>query len=551
MARSVDPVVLYEAPSRVRATIADLLRVCGPDRWVAVCRELSKLYEETWRGALADAEGSPPVVAARGEYVLVVDRATEQVAGPGALTEAIGKLADAGLRRRDAAAATEVLLGVTHRAAYDAALAHPGFARGVTLRSQSALRRCRVTDSRSVRAEQRVLRGGRYGESMAEHYFQTTPLYYVNDRPHVGTAYSEIVSDALARWHRLIGDDVFFLTGTDEHGMKLARSAAEHDSTPQAWVDAAQQWFRDAWAALGISNDDFIRTTQPRHVASASAFAEAIYERGFIYKGEYAGWYCVSCENYYLEADLLPGNRCPIHEVPIEWVTEENYFFALSRFADSLTEWYRDNPGNVVPESRRNEALGIIRGGLEDFSISRTSFDWGIPVPWDTEHVFYVWFEALMNYTTAIGYGTDPERFAAWWPSVRHLIGKDIVRFHAVWWPAMCIAAGIAPPRTILAHGYLLMGGKKMSKSLTNQVDPLELFADVGLDADRLYQLRDLPLGADGDFSYEGLLGRYNADLANNLGNLLQRVSTLVGQKCGGIGPAAAVRVTVSRGPRG
>jgi methionyl-tRNA synthetase len=373
---------------------------------------------------------------------------------------------------------------------------------------------------------------------MAEHYFQTTPLYYVNDRPHLGHAYSEVVADALSRWHRLIGDEVLFLTGTDEHGMKLARSAADHDATPEAWVDQAQIWFRKAWEALEITNDDFIRTTEPRHFESVGHFARAIYENGAIYKGEYAGWYCVSCENYYQESDLLEGQRCPIHERLVEWLVEENYFFKLSAFAERLQAWYDETPGNVVPEARRNEALGLIRQGLEDFSISRTSFDWGIPVPWDPDHVFYVWFEALMNYTTAIGYGTDPDRFATWWPSVRHLIGKDIVRFHTIWWPAMCMAAGIDPPRTVIAHGYLLMGGKKMSKSLPNQVDPLELAADVGLDAVRLYVLRDIPLGLDAEFSYEGLVGRYNADLANNLGNLLQRVATLVGQKCGGVGPA-------------
>jgi methionyl-tRNA synthetase len=372
---------------------------------------------------------------------------------------------------------------------------------------------------------------------MAEHYFQTTPLYYVNDRPHLGHAYTEVVADALSRWHRLIGDDVFFLTGTDEHGMKLARAAAEHDATPEAWVDAAQVWFRRAWEALEISNDDFIRTTEPRHAESVAHFARAIYERGYIYKGEYSGWYCVPCENYYLEGDLLEGMRCPIHERPVEWLTEENYFFALSQFTDRLLGWFEDHPDAVVPETRRNEALGLIRSGLEDFSISRTSFDWGIPVPWDPEHVFYVWFEALMNYTTAIGFGTDPERFATWWGGVRHLVGKDIVKFHAVWWPAMCMAAGIDPPRTVIAHGYLLVGGKKMSKSLPNQIDPLELASDIGLDAIRLYLLRDVPLGLDGDFTYEGLVGRYNADLANNLGNLLQRVATLVGQKCGGEGP--------------
>jgi methionyl-tRNA synthetase len=372
---------------------------------------------------------------------------------------------------------------------------------------------------------------------MPDRFYQTTPLYYVNDRPHLGHAYTEVVSDAFSRWHRLIGDDVFFLTGTDEHGMKLARSAAEHGETPEAWVDAAQVWYRRAWAALGITYDDFIRTTEQRHIDSVGAFARAIFENGYIYKGEYSGWYCVSCENYYKESDLAPGNLCPIHERPIEWLTQENYFFALSKLAEELTAWFDTHPLGVVPERFRNEALGLIRQGLEDFSISRTSFDWGIPVPWDPEHVFYVWFEALMNYTTAIGYGSDEERFNQWWPAVHHLIGKDIVKFHAVWWPAMCLAAGIEPPRTVLVHGYLLIGGKKMSKSLPNQIDPLELADDVGLDAVRLYLLRDVPLGLDGEFSYEGLIGRYNADLANNLGNLLQRIATLVGQKCGGIGP--------------
>jgi methionyl-tRNA synthetase len=219
-------------------------------------------------------------------------------------------------------------------------------------------------------------------------------------------------------------------------------------------------------------------------------------------------------------------------------VTEENYFFAISRLQDELLRFYAENPRAVVPESRRNEALGLIRQGLEDFSISRTSFDWGIPVPWDAEHVFYVWFEALMNYTTAVGYGTDPERFAAWWPAAHHLIGKDIVKFHCVWWPAMCMAAGIVPPATVIAHGFLLVGGKKMSKSQTNHVDPVELADDVGLDPLRYHLLRDVTLGLDGEFTYEGLVARYNADLANNLGNLLQRVSTLVQTKCGGVGPA-------------
>ena len=372
---------------------------------------------------------------------------------------------------------------------------------------------------------------------MPERFFLTTPIYYVNDRPHLGTAYTMIVADALARWHRLVGDEVLFLTGTDEHGLKVARSAEEHGLSPKEWVDQSSKWFVRAWDELGISNDDFIRTTDERHRTSVATFVQAIYDNGYIYKGDYAGWYCVSCENYYAESDLLEGELCPIHERPVEWLTEENYFFSLSRFTERLTEWYATNAKALIPEGRRNEALGLIRQGLEDFSISRTSFDWGIRVPWDENHIFYVWFEALMNYTSAVGYGSDPELFEKWWGSVHHLIGKDIVKFHCVWWPAMCMAAGIEPPQGVIAHGFLLVGGKKMGKSQANHVDPVELASDVGLDPLRYHILRDVTLGLDGDFTYEGLIERYNADLANNLGNLLQRVSTLVGQKCDGIGP--------------
>ncbi|HLI14463.1 MAG TPA: methionine--tRNA ligase [Acidimicrobiales bacterium] len=373
---------------------------------------------------------------------------------------------------------------------------------------------------------------------MAGRYFQTTPIYYVNDRPHLGTAYTMVVADALARWHRLVGDEVFFLTGTDEHGLKIARAAAEQGLDPSTWVDRTSQLFREAWDRLGISNDDFIRTTEARHALAVQRFLQAIYDNGHIYKGEYAGWYCVSCEAYYAPDELAEARTCPVHLRPVEWLVEENYFFALSRFADALVAYYEDHPGAVVPEARRNEALGLIRQGLEDISITRTSFDWGVRVPWDPDHVVYVWCDALVNYVTAIGYGTDAQRFAAWWPAVCHLIGKDIVRFHCVWWPAMCMAAGIDPPGRIVAHGWLLVGGEKMSKSRANQVDPLELADDVGVDPLRYHLLRDVALGADGDFTYEGLLARYNADLANNLGNLVQRVATVVGSRCEGIGPA-------------
>jgi methionyl-tRNA synthetase len=296
--------------------------------------------------------------------------------------------------------------------------------------------------------------------------------------------------------------------------------------------------FREAWKALQISNDDFIRTTEPRHHSSVQHFMQAIYDNGYLRKGTYEGWYCVSCEAYYNEAELLEGQNCPVHERPVEWFTEENWFFELSRFSERLVEWYEAHPSAIFPETRRNEALGIIRGGLQDISITRTSIDWGIPVPWDEDHVFYVWYDALVNYISAIGYGSDPDRFSKWWPSVCHLIGKDIIRFHCVWWPAMCMAAGIDPPAHVLVHGWLLVGGEKMSKSSLNQISPGELTAEYGVDPVRYHLLRDTPLGSDGDFSAEGIVSRYNADLANNLGNLLSRVSTVVGSKAGGVGPA-------------
>jgi len=375
---------------------------------------------------------------------------------------------------------------------------------------------------------------------MAERFFITTPIYYVNDRPHLGNAYTMVCADAIARWHRLIGDDVYFLTGTDEHGLKIARAAEERGLSPREWVDETVVSFTKAWKALAITNDDFIRTTEDRHRLSVQHFVDAIRDAGHIYKGEYSGWYCVSCEAYYSEAELVDGSNCPVHRRPAEWLTEENYFFALSSFTDRLLELYENNPSFVVPETKRNEALSFIRQGLEDISITRTSIDWGIPVPWDPEHVVYVWYDALINYATAVGYGSDDVRFDAWWPVVHHLIGKDIIRFHCVWWPAMCMAAGIDPPAQVVVHGWLLVAGAKMSKSSLNQIDPIELIADIGLDALRYHLLRDVSLGSDGDFSYEALTARYNADLANNLGNLLQRVSTVVSSKCGGVGPAPA-----------
>jgi len=369
-------------------------------------------------------------------------------------------------------------------------------------------------------------------------FYITTPIYYVNDAPSVGHAYSTVNADALARWHRLSGDDVFFLTGTDEHGAKVAEAAAEHQVEPKEWADRVVVRFADAWRDLNISNDDFIRTTEVRHHQAVGAFLQRIYDNGFIELGTYSGLYCVSCEDYYTEEQLVDG-KCPVHGRAVIEMQEDNYFFKLSAFTDRLLEWYESHPEAVGPAGKRNEALSFIKGGLRDISITRTSIGWGVPVPWDERHVFYVWYDALINYLTAIGYGTDDERCAAWWPAVHHLIGKEILRFHCVWWPAMCMAAGIDPPAHVFVHGWLLVGGQKLSKSqkLTD-IAPQVLTADFGVDPIRYHLLREVPLGSDGEFSYEGITARYNSDLANNLGNLVSRVATVVDSKCGGIGPA-------------
>jgi methionyl-tRNA synthetase len=373
---------------------------------------------------------------------------------------------------------------------------------------------------------------------MPGRFYVTTPIYYVNDAPHIGHAYTTVTCDATARWHRLLGDETLFLTGTDEHGLKVARAAEENGATPLEWADRTSARFREAWDLLDISYDDYIRTTEPRHHAAVQALLERIKDNGWIYKDTYAGWYCVGCEAYYAESELDEGNVCPIHGRPVEWFEEENWFFRLSAFEDRLTEWLSQDPSPVKPDGKRNEALGIVRQGLEDVSISRSSIDWGVPVPWDEGHVFYVWYDALINYATAAGYGSDEAAFEAWWPHVHHVLGKDIIRFHCVYWPAMLMAAELAPPRSLHVHGFLLVGGEKMSKTKLNQITPSELVEDFGVDGFRHHFLHDQAFGPDGDFSYEGMVARYNADLANNLGNLLSRVATVVAKKCGGTGPA-------------
>ena len=368
-------------------------------------------------------------------------------------------------------------------------------------------------------------------------FYVTTPIYYVNDAPHIGHAYTTVTVDALARWHRLIGDDVYFLTGTDEHGVKIERAAEAQGISPQELADRTSARFRESWELLGISNDDFIRTTEPRHHVAVQAFLQRIYDNGYIELDAYEGLYCVSCEDYYTEAQAVNGN-CPIHGRPLELLQEENYFFKLTKFEDRLREWFDANPDAIYPATKRNEAFGFIKQGLQDISITRTSTRWGVPVPWDDKHVFYVWYDALINYVTAVGYGTDAEKFDCWWPGVHHMIGKEIIRFHCIWWPAMCMAAGIDPPSQVLVHGWLMVGGEKMSKTALNQIAPADLVADFGVDGYRYHFLRDQPFGPDGDFSYEGMVARFNADLANNFGNLLSRVATVVTKKCDGIGPA-------------
>lgn len=369
-------------------------------------------------------------------------------------------------------------------------------------------------------------------------FYITTPIYYPNDVPHIGHAYTSVAADFIARYHRLRREEVFHLTGVDEHGLKLQRAAEAVGMSPQDWVDRIDPRWREVWARLDIANDDYIRTTEPRHEKAVQELLSAVYGNGRddIYLGTYEGLYCVSCEAYYTEDELVDGN-CPIHGRPVERVSEENYFFRLSAYADRLLEHYERNPGAVQPEIRRNEVLSLIRGGLQDFSISRTSFRWGIPLPWDPDHVCYVWFDALTNYITAAGYAADEERFARVWPANIHLIAKDILRFHAVYWPAMLMAGGVEPPTQVWAHGYLLVGGEKMSKTKLTGIHPFQLIDHFGVDSYRYYFMREIQFGQDGNFSWESMVERHNADLANGLGNLASRVLAMLGSYFGGAVP--------------
>ncbi len=374
-------------------------------------------------------------------------------------------------------------------------------------------------------------------------FYITTPIYYVNDAPHIGHAYTTVAADVLARWHRQRGERVWFLTGTDEHGEKLLRSAEQHGVTPQEWTDRmVETAWKPVLRTIEASNDDFIRTTEPRHTGAVQQFWKALYDAGHVYKGAYEGPYCVGCEEYKLPGDLVEdedGTKlCPIHRRPVEMLAEENYFFRMSDFTQPLLDFYAANPDFVAPETARNEVVRFVEQGLQDLSISRGSFDWGIPIPWDEKHVLYVWIDALLNYATAVGYGADEERFEQLWPADIHLVGKDILRFHAVIWPAMLMAAGLPLPRKVFGHGWLLVGGEKMSKSRLTGIAPSQIVDHFGADAFRYYFMRAISFGQDGSFSWEDMSARYNAELANGLGNLASRVTAMVGKYFDGELPA-------------
>lgn len=371
-------------------------------------------------------------------------------------------------------------------------------------------------------------------------FYLTTPIYYVNDVPHIGHAYTTVAADFIARHHRLAGENVFFLTGTDEHGQKVARAAEQKGIPPQQWCDQMIPRWTEVWDQLRISYDDFIRTTETRHTVPVTKLVQQIYDKGDIYLGEYEGPYCVACEAFY-QANEVENGLCPIHETPVEMLKEENYFFKLSAYQDRLLQLYEERPDFVRPDIRRNEVISFVKGGLDDLSISRTSFTWGIPIPWDPKHVIYVWIDALPNYITAVGYGSDEARFARFWPADFHFIGKDILRQHAVIWPAFLLAAGIELPRTVFAHGYLTVGGKKMSKTNLTGISPHELLETFGVDGYRYHFLREGVFGQDGSFSWEAMLSRYNADLANDLGNLVSRALAMVESYFDGVVPEPEV----------
>ena len=374
-------------------------------------------------------------------------------------------------------------------------------------------------------------------------FYITTPIYYVNDAPHIGHAYTSLACDVLARFKRLDGFDVKFLTGTDEHGQKVEKSAGKAGEDPKAFTDRVSQNFRDLAAFMNYSNDDFIRTTEERHVRSCQDLWRRLEERGQIYLGTYAGWYAVRDEAFYGENELTvddEGRRVAPSGAVAEWVEEPSYFFRLSEWQDRLLQYYDETPDRVLPRTRRNEVVSFVKSGLLDLSVSRTSFRWGIPVPGDEAHIMYVWLDALTNYITAVGYPeTEENEYAAYWPADLHMVGKDILRFHAVYWPAFLMAADLAPPRRVFAHGWWTNEGQKISKTQGNIIDPIALVNTYGLDQVRYFLLREIPFGNDGDFSHKAMIHRMNGDLANDYGNLAQRVLSMIHKNCAAAVPAA------------
>ena len=370
-------------------------------------------------------------------------------------------------------------------------------------------------------------------------FYITAAIDYPNALPHIGTAYEKIGTDVVARYKALCGLDSFFVMGTDEHSANVEKAAAERNLSAQEFTDQVAPKFVEAWESLGIKNTAFIRSSSDRHARSVQDIFRKVYEKGDIYEGFYEGWYCNSCERFFQEKDLN-GKVCPTHNRPLEWVKERNYIFALSRYADRILRHIEENPGFIEPETRRNEIVSLLRRGLEDVSVSRVGRTWGIPLPFDSSQTIYVWFDALICYLTGVGYSDDPEMFSKYWPADVHVIGKDIIRFHCVIWPAMLMSAGIPLPGKIWAHGFVHVAGQKLSKSGKLMVDPVEAARKFGADALRYFLMREIPFDRDGDFSWEKFEQRYAADLANDLGNLVNRVIAMIGRYCGGRVPAAS-----------